>query len=272
MWIECGGDATAIIPPGDSTLLNGAACHGAADGVRTLLANGANVLHVPTGLVSGGGKLILTATDALVRSCASKAVSGSDNLEVVTMLLDSGADIDFSLSDQDLFSCSTPLMGAAARGKRALVHLLLRRGAQSLSNSEGRDAAMCAREGRGSSHAPLLESGFPGLADFLSEVQRCGGYKAYVREPRMRLLLLCVLCERRRATPPADGVLGRVIELPREVFWLIAQYWRADMDIGRYDNDPAPDVYPDYAGTPVPMGGFGDDDDDGDDDSDDDDD
>ena len=171
------------------------------------------------------------------------------------------------------FHTHTPLMGAAAWGKRALVHLLLRRGAKTLTNSEGRDAATCAREARLFSHERLvLGSGFPGLADFLSEVQRCGSYKAYVREPRVRLLLLRVLCERRRATPPADGVLGRVIELPREVFWLIAQYWRADMDIGRYDNDPAPDVYPDYAGTPVPMGGFGDDDDDGDDDSDDDDD
>lgn len=79
------------------------------------------------------------------------------------------------------------------------------------------------------------------LADWLADVRRAGGYAKFVREPRVALARLRLLCERGRASPPDGGatkedralerVFGPRTPLPRGVFWLVVQYWRSDRDV-----------------------------------------
>lgn len=73
---------------------------------------------------------------------AIHAAVSSNQPEVVAWLLDAGADVN-ARQQQDY----TPLMGAAANDRQALVDLLLARGADpSLTTVDGKTAAVIARE------------------------------------------------------------------------------------------------------------------------------
>ncbi|KAH8046559.1 hypothetical protein JL722_13619 [Aureococcus anophagefferens] len=91
-------------------------------------------------------------------------------------------------------------------------------------------------------------------ADFLAAVSARGGWREYLREPRINLLLLRLLCQDGRATAPAGTVLERLFAppppepepasflaapaaarvarttLPKEMFWHVASFWRGDRD------------------------------------------
>jgi hypothetical protein len=225
VWIECGGDPAAASEYTTSTILSVAACYVEIDVVRFLLENGADVFR---------------ATEALSACCMSGLFTPV-SFQIVTALLDHGADINYFVENSyNGFRCksATPLMRAAWNGRRKLIHLLLRRGAQNLVNSEGRGPVWCALDERG--------IGSPDIADLFDAVDRAGSYTAYHREPRVRVLVLRALCEVNRATPPADDVLRRVISLPREVFWLVIQYWHTELDDEPVDNVDEPKDNGDY--------------------------
>lgn len=222
LWIACGGDAAAN--DNKVTLLSIAAYQRHADTVRFLLGNGANVMDHPDnrrGLYVAPGEN--SATSALVSCCVNNKVSTPAQLETAKVLLNAGANID-AIYRSFGPGGNTPLMLATLMGNRRMVHYLLHRGAQNVmvdvvQSPAARSPAVLAHE-----------LGYHDLKCLFDAVfLRAGSYKAYVREPRVRLLLLRVLCERLRATPPADGVLGRVMPLPREVFWLVMQYWSPNL-------------------------------------------
>ena len=121
----------------------------------------------------------------------------------------------------------------------ALARILLRRGADlSAKNCEGLDAEESnARHGN-------LEA-----ANFLHDVKAAGGWKSYVRAPRVELVRLRLLCAQGRARPPSSKpILARLFgapgtskkstrasklasrPLPKEVFWHVLSYWRTIRD------------------------------------------
>jgi hypothetical protein len=76
-------------------------------------------------------------------------------------------------------------------------------------------------------------------------VLAAGSYRSYLKEPRVELVRLRLLCARGRATPPADPVLQRIFgapgastkrapmraaPLPNEVVWHIFSFWRSGRD------------------------------------------
>lgn len=165
-------------------------------------------------------------------------------------LLDSGANVDARAAHN-----RTPLMYAAWASRRAMVRLLLFRNADSAIRSDvppgpaplvplgGRDAEAIAQFRRNEPERALL-------ADF----RLAGGtWRAYVREPRVRLVGLRVLCEQGRAStedallarlfpaapPPPAGApkrargayrAGKGGRIPRGLFWHVFGFWRDERD------------------------------------------
>lgn len=101
-------------------------------------------------------------------------------------------------------------------------------------------------------HSHFTYANFPG---FLAGVLAAGSYRSYLKEPRVELVRLRLLCARGRATPPADPVLQRLFgapgastkrapmraaPLPNEVVWHIFSFWRSGRD-GRAESR-CPDV------------------------------
>ena len=151
---------------------------------------------------------------------------------------DGGADGDGDGADgADGEDCGlVPLFCAAVFGHADMIRLLLRRGADVDARVAGRTAEAWARR-----------EGCAAAAALLADVKAAGGWapfeRAYVREPRVRVLRLRSLCERGRARarggllrrlfpwPGMDGAdEGGATPLPREVFWLVLSYWRCDRD------------------------------------------
>lgn len=64
---------------------------------------------------------------------------------------------------------------------------------------------------------------------FLRNVVDAGGWKLYVRAPRVALVILRRLCERDRAHPPPE--LTRLFALDKFIFWRVLSFWRCDRDL-----------------------------------------
>ena len=150
-------------------------------------------------------------------------------IERLRLLLDAGASVD--IRDGGL---QTPLYRAASESTLAKTRLLVSRGASlDVIDDKGRSPEEYAR---------LL--GSRENADFLAAVRAAGGWRNYLREPRINLLMLRLLCQDGRAAAPAGTVLERLFPsrsaarkrrvarttLPKEVFWLVASFWRSDRD------------------------------------------
>ena len=155
------------------------------------------------------------------------------HLDAAALLLDRGARVN-SCSRM----CHRPLMFAAWNGHCDVLRFLLSRGADlDAQNAYGHTADGWAVHNTQRAAAALL-----------ADVRRAGGWRAYVRVPRERLLSLRVLCARGRAWTD-DALLCRLFpwhapveedatdepslqarELPKEVFWLVFEYWRSDRD------------------------------------------
>jgi ankyrin len=151
--------------------------------------------------------------------------------DAAALLLDAGARVD----DRN-GSGSTALHRAAAQGRTDMCKLLLSRGASlDARRNDGDDPEARARR-----------LGRTATVDLLAAVRAAGGWAAYARAPRVQLLMLRILCEQGRAVAP-PGLLARLFpreterraslrsarntaELPKEVFWHIAQFWRSDRD------------------------------------------
>mmetsp|Transcript_4647 Transcript_4647/g.14816 ORF Transcript_4647/g.14816 Transcript_4647/m.14816 type:complete len:268 (-) Transcript_4647:55-858(-) len=134
---------------------------------------------------------------------------------VIELLLDAGVDVDTTNPRG-----TTALMFAAHRDHLSCVKLLLSRNADVFHrNNQGDDAQSLSRV------YPIKYA----VAEFLAEVKKAGGWRPYVTAPRLRLVVLRALCDRRRATPPG-GVLARAFALPQDVLWYVLAFWRHDRD------------------------------------------
>lgn len=203
--------------------------------MRLLIEHGAEVSHAPNGIKP-------------IFNCACA--------EEVRVLLDAGEDVNVRLSAP---SGLTPLMYYVqfAPTFPAMVDVakfLVKRGADvSLTNLLRQDAETITRITSDMmqylAEQQQLDSRFEladlaparHLVDWLADVRRAGGYAKFVKEPRVALARLRLLCERGRASPPDGGATkeARALErlfgprtpLPRGVFWLVVQYWRSDRDV-----------------------------------------
>ena len=156
--------------------------------------------------------------------------------DAAVLLLDARARVDH----RDDSSGWTALHVAAYHGQTNMCQLLLSRGASlDVRDNNGDDAEAHARR-----------YGLTASADFLAAVRAAGGWRKYIREPRINLLMLRLLCQDGRAAAPAGTVLERLFPsparrssrsaarrrrvarttLPKEVFWHVATFWRSDRD------------------------------------------
>ena len=134
-------------------------------------------------------------------------------LRMVELLLDAGADVDVkSVSLQ-----GTALYFAARSANLCCIKLLLSRGADVFYEDQ-------LGHGVEKQRLPM-----DWISDFILDVKAAGGWRPYVTAPRLRLMVLRVLCDRRRATPPG-GVLARAFALPQDVLWYVLAFWRHDRD------------------------------------------
>ena len=151
------------------------------------------------------------------------------DIERLRLLLDAGASVDI----RD-WSLKTPLHWAAGRSTLAKTRLLVSRGASlDVLDQSGRSPEEFARSRDSRENA-----------DFLAAVRAAGGWRKYIREPRINLLMLRLLCQDGRAAAPAGTVLERLFPsrsaarrrrvarttLPKEVFWHVASFWRSGRD------------------------------------------
>jgi len=157
--------------PAAPTRLMHCSFHGDADGVRALLARGADV----------------DRTDADGNTALVWACRGARNAAVVTALLDAGADASAASWD------GSALLLACEAGDEALARLLLKRGARVMDEDGGASAALVAASGAGltalvcelveTDGASLLEGSLLArytLSTALWEAS-CGGHAAIVR-------------------------------------------------------------------------------------------
>jgi hypothetical protein len=156
------------------------------------------------------------------------AAAHRGHLDAAVLLLDAGARVN-----------ARNRYGMSAlhwAGHTDMCKLLLSRGASlDVRNNDGEDPEAYARR-----------LGRTATVDLLAAVRAAGGWAAYARAPRVQLLMLRILCEQGRAVAP-PGLLARLFpreterraslrsarntaELPKEVFWHIAQFWRSDRD------------------------------------------
>ena len=64
---------------------------------------------------------------------------------------------------------------------------------------------------------------------FLTNVVAAGGWKIYVRAPRVALVVLHRLCEKDRARPPPE--LARLFALDKFIFWRVLSFWRSEREM-----------------------------------------
>ena len=59
-----------------------------------------------------------------------------------------------------------------------------------------------------------------------------GGWKPYVRAPRVSLVILRRLCEKERARPPPE--LACLFALDKFIFWRVLSFWRSEREMPVY--------------------------------------
>jgi hypothetical protein len=212
-----------------------------ADAARNFSNGGSGLLHIIVmfGFSPGNGDIVRDLAALVVDVDRPEGLHGFKPLHLcrqvdqATALLDAGADVNALSLDG-----KTPLIMQARKDddRYDIVRLLVRRGADlSLADNNGRDAMMFANgQSRG----------------FLTDVVAAGGWKAYLRAPRIELVRLRSLCARGRARPPSsNAVLQRLFgtpgssarstraakrtstPLPNEVFWHVLTYWCTRRDL-----------------------------------------
>ena len=217
-WLDAHPDRIDLQSKYGTTLLV-CALHAPCDLLlRYLIAEGANLDHECEGLPA-------------LHMAAGNLV----DIERLRLLLDAGASVDI----RD-WRMETPLHWAAGRSTLAKTRLLVSRGASlDVLDQSGRSPEEFARSRDSRENA-----------DFLAAVRAAGGWRKYIREPRINLLMLRLLCQDGRAAAPAGTVLERLFPsparrssrsaarrrrvarttLPKEVFWHVATFWRSDRD------------------------------------------
>ena len=253
-WLARGGDPNAWVGIPDygriPTLLALGCCgpytFGLADrepAIAALLAAGADP---NVGFVVEGRQF---------RPLFSQAIAGRHGMAIAARLLAHGAAVDAAVEG------NTALVGVAGSTHtiddtacRDFVRLLLAYGANPPREVREHEGVPQTLE-EWSAHQPSRRL----THALLRDVRLGGGWKGYVREPRVRLLLLRELCLRGRAAPPRATLLARLFvaaaaptrrqtrtsrrarggddddrrllgELPAPVFWRVMKYWRSERD------------------------------------------
>ena len=67
---------------------------------------------------------------------------------------------------------------------------------------------------------------------FIKNVRRAGGWKPFVRAPRVSLVVLRSLGEKGRARPPPE--LARLFALDKFIFWRVLSFWRSKREMPVY--------------------------------------
>ena len=233
-WLEAGGDPNLGIV-GDYGVYRGRLLHSVWHFASRAPAN---VRSRMIRLLVGHGADV-NVRDTTGRSPLQLCLSPED----ASALLEAGADIH--ARDH---RAHTPLMDAVATLRLGaavpLLRVFLKYGADvdDVLSIGARDL-----EGR-----LLVENvGYisKGLYEFLVAIKAAGGWKKYVKAPRIALVRLRLLCARGRAVPPADPVLARLFAappsptttklprtsqqpIPNECFWHILSYWRTGRETG----------------------------------------
>ena len=203
------------------TLLHPAAIQGHCDVIRLVLAHGATI-----------------DAEDIFRETPLHFAARYGKHDAAVLLLERGAQLEVRSSH-----LSTPLISAARSGHCDMIRLLLRRGA----NLDARDN----NDENAETHAHYC--GHTEAAALLADVRLAGGWGSFVRVPRKRVLALRILCERGRAST-SGALLARLFpyhapveqdddatdepppllarapqgprEVPKEVFWLVFEFWR----------------------------------------------
>jgi hypothetical protein len=257
-WLARGGDPNAWVAIPDygqiPTLLGLGCCgpytFGLADrepAIAALLAAGADP---NVGFVVEGRQF---------RPLFSQAIAGRHGMAIAARLLAHGAAVDAAVEG------NTPLVGVAGSTHtiddtdcRDFVRLLLAYGGTPPREVREHEGVPQTLE-EWSAHQPSRRL----THALLRDVRLGGGWKGYVREPRVRLLVLRELCLRGRAAPPrataaaGAALLARLFvaapaptrrqtrtarrargdddrrllgELPTPIFWHVMKFWRSERD------------------------------------------
>ena len=207
--------------------------HDLCDVIRCLLNHGANA----------------NVGDHVTHDTPLHKAAGRGYCDVAILLLDHGARID-ARSVQRTRNSVTPLMHAALTGGCDMIRVLLSRGAELDARDQGargQNAEFIAHQSRDEHKASVRIA----ATALLRDVRVAGGWKPYVRDPRIRLLALRILCDGGRASTD-DDLLARVFgaappspsspkrarlaatTIPacyrRKIVWRIFEYWRSDRD------------------------------------------
>ena len=180
--------------------------------------------------------------------------------EEIDALLDGGADIDHkipgALVTAVMWEIHVVLKSRSGWADNLVetARGLIRRGADlSVIDRRGNDAERLLRSEDFQGNRNMMLA----LADFIADVKRAGGWRRYLKEPRIELVRLRSLSLRGRATlrratrqavaprsvlqrlfgapptrtPAASNKSARVASpVPREVFWHIFSYWKSARD------------------------------------------
>ena len=218
-WLDAGEDPNAVLvlhgPTTKRSILSGALEHGRVDSVRLLLARGARVKarHF---------------SDA-IHGCSPERRA----LPIVKLLVSAGADVN--KPDGRETCVGSHLMSAIQMNKYNVAKYLLSQGADVNyvvpGESFSPDALAVAHH---NVQYPRGYASHPSDADiefhhFLRNVVDAGGWKPYVRAPRVSLVVLRRLCEKDRARPPPE--LARLFALDKFIFWRVLAFWRTDRDL-----------------------------------------
>ena len=158
---------------------------------------------------------------------------GAFSLDLVETLLANGADPNARTAHGA--GNKTPLAVAlevlSVRPSRfpalEIIRALLRRGADidSICGSDSAENRMWRIEQlRGSELS--AEQNWLECSDMFESLRALGSWKAVVRRPHVRMLVLRALVVRNRATT-CDVILRRLVTLPDVVLWRVLSYWRA---------------------------------------------
>ena len=118
--------------------------------------------------------------------------------DIAVLLLDAGADVD--PRDRQGW---TPLMSAADRGHVDMIRLLLSRGAALDAKCDNIDETHYAERIARFHTSINSQSKYGRAVAVLADVRAAGGWRAYVRAPRVRLLAYRLFCEEGKAIAPA---------------------------------------------------------------------
>ena len=113
------------------------------------------------------------------------------------------------------------LVEDSARGDRVVLREV---GSEFMARNHARDCGTAVND--------WYSDHVTGFARCLEIVVAAGGWKPYVRAPRVSLVILRRLCEKERARPPPE--LACLFALDKFIFWRVLSFWRSEREMPVY--------------------------------------